>query len=106
MTTTLQTTLEGEIYYKNHCKYCGKGFIKTHNHQLYCSEKCRKNSRKEQKAAYQRNRRKLVREGKLVVSDQEKYNKYASNLLSQHRHKDFKREYRAIQREMKRLKLK
>lgn len=44
--TTVQLTLEGKIYYKNKCIYCGKGFKKTANKQLYCSDSCLRKTRK------------------------------------------------------------
>lgn len=102
--TSVQLTLNGEVYYKNKCKYCGKGFNKTENKQLYCSNSCRAKARKEQKAAYQRRRRKLIREGVLIVKDTEKP-PLGSGFLGTRRHTDFAREYRAIQNEKKRLKL-
>ncbi len=51
------------------CKYCGKEFTKTHNREMYCCDKCRYFSRKEQRAAYQRKRRKLIREGILISKE-------------------------------------
>jgi len=106
-TATLQLTLEGEVHYNAKCKYCGKGFNKTANKQLYCSDECRHNARLEQKAEYQRKRRMLVKRGVLIVTDKEKgCTTYNSNYLSEHPHADFKREKRAIEREMKRLGLK
>lgn len=68
---------------------------------------CRIEARKDQKAKYQRKRRRLVQQGVLIVTDREKGNLfYNSNYLSQHRYKDFNREQKAIERELKRLKLK
>lgn len=89
------------------CKFCGKPFTKTHNREMYCSDYCRIEARKDQKAKYQRKRRRLVQQGVLIVTDREKGNLfYNSNYLSQHRYKDFNREQKAIERELKRLKLK
>jgi hypothetical protein len=102
--STVQLKLNGEIYYNSTCKYCGKPFNKTHNRQMYCSPYCCKQAVREQKARYQRKRRKLVRDGVLIVTDREKgCNTYNSNFLSEHRHKNFDRERRAVEREMKRL---
>lgn len=52
MTTTVQLTLKRKIYYKNKCIYCGKGFNKTQNKQLYCCGVCCIQARKELKAKY------------------------------------------------------
>lgn len=100
--TSVQLTLDGEVYYKNKCKYCGKGFNKTENKQLYCSDSCRIKARKEQKARYQRKRRKLIRDGVLVVKDTEKP-PLGSGFLSKHPYKDFIREHNALLREKNRL---
>lgn len=54
------------------CKYCGKEFKKMHNREMYCSDKCRYNALREQKATYQRNRRKLIREGILISCENKK----------------------------------
>ena len=99
---TVQLTLEGNIYYKDKCIYCGKGFNKTENKQLYCSDYCRTQARKEQKAAYQRKRRKLINQGVLIVQDTEKA-PLGSSFLSKHAHNDFTRERNALLKEKRRL---
>ena len=107
--SSVQLTLEGNIHYNAKCSYCGKPFDKSNlpNRVMYCSEKCRHYALLEQKAAYQRKRRRLARNGVIIISDKEKgCTTYNSNYLSEYRHKDFRREQRAIEREMKRLKLK
>lgn len=107
--SSVQLTLEGNIHYDAKCSYCGKPFDKTGlpNRVMYCSEECRHYALLEQKAAYQRKRRRLARQGVIIISDKEKgCTTYNSNYLSEHPHADFKREYKAIEREMKRLKLK
>jgi len=91
------------VPYKNKkCKYCGKPFIKTANRQVYCSERCRSLALKEQKAKYQRSRRKRIREGELV-SNETKY--VGTGFLSQHRQEDFNDEMLALEKEMRRLKI-
>lgn len=35
----------GEIVYKQVCKQCGKEFIRTSNHQQFCSQECKKTFR-------------------------------------------------------------
>ena len=84
------------------CKYCGKPFTKRHNRQVYCSDSCRLNARREQKARYQRERRKRIRSGELV-SNESKY--VGTGFLSQHRQEDYDQEMEAILKEMKRLKI-
>ena len=84
------------------CKYCGKPFYKQHNKTCYCSDECRTLALKEQKAEYQRKRRKLINKG-VLVSNEKEY--IGTQFLSQHRQEDFEDEYESIQKEMKRLKL-
>lgn len=106
---SVQMTLENKPVYNSTCKWCGKGFNKSYpqNRVMYCSDECRHYALLEQKAKYQRKRRKLARDGVIIISDKEKgCTTYNSNFLSEHRHSDFGREQRAIEREMKRLKIK
>ena len=84
------------------CKYCGKKFYKTANKTCYCSDRCRRLAIREQKARYQRERRKRIRNGELVSNE----NKYVgTGFLSHHRQDDDEAEYEAILKEMKRLKI-
>lgn len=76
-----------------------------HNRVMYCSDYCRKQARREQKAMYQRKRRKLINQGVLIVKDTEKQ-VLGSGYLGNHRHNNFKREYNALENELKRLKIK
>ena len=102
MNNTIQTTLDGGIYYNARCIYCGKPYNKHHNRQVYCSPNCKKFARLEQKARYQRKRRHLIRIGELISNE----NKYlGTNFLSCHRRTDFDKEYLMINKEMRRLKL-
>lgn len=88
------------------CLWCGKEFDKSNlpNRVMYCSDNCRIEALREQKRVYQRKRRKRIREGTLIVKDTEKQ-VLGTTYLSKNRHKDFKREYRALQNELKRLHL-
>ena len=86
------------------CKYCGQPFYRPNKYLKYCSDRCRELALKEQKAEYQRRRRRRIRDGELVANDQ--YKAFlGTQFLSQHRQEDFKDEHEAIIKEMKRLKL-
>ncbi|MBQ6628027.1 MAG: hypothetical protein IJH65_04345 [Methanobrevibacter sp.] len=90
-----------------HCKYCGKLFEKTHNRQIYCSEECFINARRERNSKCQAKRRLMAKNGDLVLPEQKKYG--LGSYGTSHRHhplEDPEREYESIQREMRWLKLK
>ena len=99
--STVQMTLENKPYYPNKCKWCGKPFKKTHNRQEYCSEECFRYARLEQKAIYQRKRRKLINNG-VLISNESQY--IGTGFLSEHCQDDFDKEYESIQKELKRIK--
>lgn len=99
--TTVQMTLDNEPYYPNKCKWCGKPFEKTHNRQEYCSDRCFRFARLEQKAVYQRKRRKMINDGELI-SNESKH--LGTGFLGEHCHDDPKKEYESIQKELKRIK--
>lgn len=82
------------------CKYCGKSFIKLENKILFCSDTCRRFSRLESKAKYQRKRRKLINNGVLISNENKQV---GTTFLSKHAHLDYKKEYKSINNEMKRL---
>ena len=90
---TLQTP-EDKNENQTKCKYCGKPFTKRHNRQIYCSESCRTNAKREQKARYQAKRRKKYNLGSYGTS------------ANGHRKETFSQEHIAIQNEMRRLGLK
>ena len=104
---TVQLTLENKIHHETKCKYCGKPFTKTHNRQVYCSDSCRLNARREQKARYQAKRRLRIKQKILVVDEYKKYGlgSYGTS-ENGHRKNKFSQEYIAIQKEMKRIGLK
>lgn len=99
---TTQITLFKEKYYPHKCAYCGKGFEKKHNRQIYCSAECSHKAKQDQTAACMRKRRRLVREGKIIVSDQEKA-KLGTSYFGYHRCEDFEKEYQAVIKEKRRL---
>ena len=89
------------------CKYCGKPFTKRHNREMYCSDNCRKNALREQKARYQAKRRLKIKQKIIIVDEYKKYGlgSYGTS-ANGHRKDTFSQEHTAIQNEMKRLGLK
>lgn len=81
------------------CKYCGKPFKKVHK-RCYCSDECRLNALREQKAKYQRERRKRIRNGELVSMETEYV---GTGFLSENRRESFDEEMKALEKEKKRL---
>lgn len=88
------------LFYLSYCKYCGRPFIKTHNRQVYCGEECKSWSRKEQKAIYQRKRRRLINKGILISNETQRL---GTSHLSQNRHIDEVKEFLAVHTELKRI---
>jgi len=90
------------------CKYCGKPFIKhkSKHRLLYCSDVCRFNARREQKAAYQAKRRLLIKHKELVVDEKQKYDLGSYGTSSRTTPlESFKEEHKSIIKEKKRLKI-
>ena len=87
------------------CKYCGKPFFKTANRTCYCSDRCRSLALREQKAEYQRKRRKLIRDGVLVAPNERSSNDVGTGFIGEHKQDDFDDEYGVIQRELRRLRI-
>ena len=73
----------------------------------YCSDECRFNALREQKAKYQAKRRLLAKKGVLVLPEYKKYGlgSYGTSSMS-HRKSDFTQEYESIQKELEHLRLK
>lgn len=84
------------------CKYCGKQFIKTNNRQTYCTPECKTKAKQDQTAKSQRKRRKQIRDGYLISNENEYI---GTGYLSIHRQENFQDEYKAIHKEMTRLRL-
>lgn len=103
----IQMTLDNEKHYPVKCKYCGKPFTKRHNREMYCSDSCRRNALREQKARYQAKRRLRIKQKVLIVDEYKKYGlgSYGTS-ANGHRKNKFSQEYIAIQKEMKRIGLK
>ncbi|MBO7443693.1 MAG: hypothetical protein J6T69_02605 [Methanobrevibacter sp.] len=88
------------------CKYCGKRFYKTANKTCYCSDRCRTLALREQKAEYQRKRRKLIRDGVLVAPNEKASNDIGTGYIGEHRNEDELEELNVIRRELRRLRIK
>ena len=99
--TTVQMTLENKPYYPNKCKWCGKPFTKQHNKECYCSDECRINALREQKALYQRKRRKLINNGELISNE----NKKLGSIYFPEFSNDFDEEKEVIEKLKRRLRL-
>ena len=84
------------------CGYCGATFIPQYPNQKYCSKTCSNNRHREQKCAYARRRYKRIRDKDLINPSQ--FKPGTSN-LHQHKLADDEAEYKRIQQEMRRLKL-
>ena len=56
-------------FYIAKCKRCGKPFIKLENRTTLCSDECRDYNNQDNKAKYQRKRRKLIRDGVLISNE-------------------------------------
>lgn len=87
------------------CKWCGKAFFKTANKTCYCSDRCRTLALREQKAEYQRKRRKLIRDGVIVAPNERASNDIGTGFIGEHMQDDFDDEYGVIQREFRRLRI-
>lgn len=59
-------------FYVTKCRYCGNRFIKFENKTLYCSTECKCKSTQDNKAKYQRKRRKQIRDGHLISNETKK----------------------------------
>ena len=82
------------------CKWCGKPFKKKHNRQMYCCKECAKEAEKEKALKrwlkwFYKHKKEMYQTALLGTSS-----------LGQHREEDFNKEYKAIRKELKRLKLK
>lgn len=87
------------------CKYCGKPFFKTANRTCYCSDRCRTLALREQKAEYQRKRRKMIRDGVLVAPNEQVSNDIGTGFIGEHRNYDDLEEWNIISRELRRLRI-
>ena len=81
------------------CKWCGKPYTKTHNRQTYCSDKCRKEAKKEQN---RNNFHKWYHKNKNRPQIKQR-NQLGTRPLGQHRHPNTQKEQETIQKEIQRI---
>ena len=83
-------------YPKTKCAYCGKPFTKHHNRQTYCSDKCRKEARREQKrnwalTYYHKNKKRI------------NHTRTGTRTIGPHKHENDDREAEIVQNEIDRI---
>ena len=89
-------------FYISICHYCGKPFVKIHNRSTLCSYECKVKSTQDNKARYQRNRRKLINKGVLISNETNQIGT-STVLLSKNIKSDFEEEHNVILKEKKRV---
>lgn len=99
----IKIEVEGRVinYKEKTCKYCNKKFIPQSPNNQYCSEKCKKNARRETLVQATRKYRKLYKD----VQTSSDLKNVGTSSLGPHRDDNFEEELRKIEKEMKRLKL-
>jgi predicted nucleic acid-binding Zn ribbon protein len=83
-------------YPKAKCAYCGKEYTKTHNRQMYCSDKCRTEARREQKRKWAL---KYYHKNKTRIN----HTKIGTRTIGPHKHENDERETEIVQNEIKRV---
>lgn len=78
------------------CAYCGKPFKKHHNRQVYCSDECRTNARKEKRRIYDSNYYYRVRK-------QRNKTLIGTRTIGPHKHPRTEREQQIVTNEKQRL---
>ena len=89
-------------FYLAKCRRCGRLFIKLENRSTLCSERCKFFNTQENKAKYQRKRRKLINKG-VLISNETKQIGTSTVLLSKHIHENPDDEHLAILKEKRRV---
>ncbi len=89
-------------FYIGHCKRCGKPFIKLENRSTLCSYRCKQLNTQDNKAKYQRKRRKLINSGALI-SNETKQIGTSTVLLSKGIKPTFEEEHNVILKEKARV---
>ena len=81
------------------CKWCGKTYTKKHNRQTYCSDKCRKEAKKEQN---RNNFHRWYHRNKNRPGIHQK-NQLGTRPIGAHRHQDPNKEAEVINNEIQRI---
>lgn len=90
-------------FYIGTCRRCGKPFIKTHNRSTLCSDECKDFNTQDNKAKYQRKRRKLIRDGELITREYDNQIGTSTIRLSKGIKPTFEEEHMVILKEKKRV---
>lgn len=89
-------------FYTSKCRRCGRLFIKFTNRSTLCSDECKTSNNQDNKASYQRKRRKLINDG-VLISNETKQVGTSTVLLSKHIKPTFEEEHSVILREKRRV---
>ena len=89
-------------FYLGKCRRCGKLFIKFENRSTLCSDKCKNYNTQDNKAKYQRKRRKLINDG-FLVSNETKQIGTSTVRLSKSIKSDWEEEHSVILAEKRRV---
>lgn len=89
-------------FYIGKCKRCGKPFIKLENRSTLCSYKCKQLNTQDNKAKYQRKRRKLINDG-VLISNETKQMGTSTVYLSKGIKPSFEEEHTVILKEKRRV---
>lgn len=81
------------------CHWCGKPYTKKHNRQTYCTDKCRKEAKKEQN---RNNFHRWYHKNKHKPGISQK-NQLGTRPIGSHKNKNPKKEYEIIQKELHRI---
>ena len=97
--TQLNRRNKQEKVYTGTCGWCGAEFVKKANKTKYCSDYCRESARSHQSRMkshrwYHRHKHELTEKQRWGLG---------SGTIGQHRHKDYKKEQKVIQKEIQRL---
>lgn len=89
-------------FYISRCNYCKRLFIKFENRSTLCSYKCKVKSTQDNKAKYQRKRRKAINDGELISNETNQIGT-STVLLSKSIKDNFVDEHNVILREKRRV---